>query len=227
MPRPPRFIVPNFPHHVVQRGHNGRQIFFNDRYYKQYLDFLRKYKEELECKIYAFCLMTNHVHIIINPGNNILSLSKFMMCVSGMFTRYANHFEDCRGTLWEGRYKVSVIDTDSYLLACSRYVELNPVTANMVSRPEQCFWSSYRSKIGLNPINWLDLDPCYLGIGKNNLERFAAYKQWIKKGISKNERKIIRGAYRKGIPTGPPIFVDEIMKKFNCQLKRNGRPLDV
>ena len=110
MPRSARIIMPNHPHHVIQRGHNQQTVFTNDDHYRYYLDNLAEWKEALDCKIFAFCLMPNHVHLVIDPGGNPENLGKLMKRVAGRQTRYANRVEGRSGTLWEGRYKSSPID---------------------------------------------------------------------------------------------------------------------
>ena len=159
MPRLSRIILPNQPHHIIQRGHNKQDVFLSEDDYRYYLENLNDWKQRLGCKIYAYCLMTNHGHLIIDPGSKATSLSLLMKRVAGRQTRYVNRRYRRTGTLWEGRYKSSPIETDAYLLACCRYVELNPVRAHIVRLPEQYQWSSYRSKVGLAEWSGLDQIP--------------------------------------------------------------------
>ena len=133
MPRMGRVALPNYPHHVVQRGHN-RQVVFAE---------LAEFKEEYAINVYGFCLMTKHVHLVLQPGERVAGLGQLMKRLAGRQTRYMNRQEQRSGTLWESRYKSSPIQTEAYLLACCRYVELNAVRARMVSRPEDYRWSSY------------------------------------------------------------------------------------
>ena len=179
MPRAARLVIPNCPHHVIQRGHNRQVVFANDQDYQYYLANLWEWKAYLHCKIYAYCLMTNHVHLIIDPGREPAALGKLMKRVAGRQTRYVNRLETRTGSFWEGRYKSSPVDTDEYLLACCRYVELNPVRAHMVTRPDQHPWSSYRAKVGLAEQAGLDLDPAYLGLGDTPTARIERYRQWV------------------------------------------------
>ena len=135
MPRPLRILLPNTPHHIVQRGHNRQTVFVGDDDYNSYRDNLIHFKKGFGGKIYAYCLMTNHVHLVIDPGDDPESLSKLMKRVAGRQTRYANKFEGRSGSLWEGRFKSSIISTAEYLTACCRYIELNPLRAGMVAAP--------------------------------------------------------------------------------------------
>jgi putative transposase len=127
-----RVVLPNYPHHVVQRGHNRQVVFAEPSDYQHYLDDLRELKTLFDVKVYAFCLMTNHVHLLLAPGDSVAGLGQLMKGLAGRATRYRNKLEGRSGTLWESRYKSSVVQTDTYLLACSRYIELNPVRAQMV-----------------------------------------------------------------------------------------------
>ena len=156
MPRQSRIVLPYCPHHIIQRGHNRQVVFTGDEDYLYYLDNLREWKTELGCKVYAYCLMTNHVHLILDPGENVENLGLLMKRIDGRQTRYVNTLENRSGSLWEGRYKSSPIHAGEYLLACCRYIELNPLRAGMVEEPEQYRWSSCSSKTGGKNVPWLD-----------------------------------------------------------------------
>ncbi len=132
MPRNARIIIDDYPHHIIQRGHNRQVVFASDDDYLFYLDNLQEWKDTFGCKVYAYCLKTNHVHLIIDPGTDGHSLAMLMKRIAGRQTRYVNKREKRGGTLWEGRYKSSPISTNEYFLACCRYVELNPVRAGIV-----------------------------------------------------------------------------------------------
>jgi putative transposase len=226
MPRTSRVVLPNYPHHVIQRGHNRQVVFVRDEDYLYYLENLYEWKRELGCKVYAYCLMSNHVHLIIDPGDRVENLALLMKRVAGRQTRYVNNLESRRGTLWEGRYKSSPIDKDSYLTACCRYVELNPVRARIVDDPGEYRWSSYRHKAGIENIDWLDEDPSYLGLGKTNKERERQYIESVKESIPKSEWDIIRQAVQRGQLTGTSRFIEEVEEKIGRRVEfwRQGRP---
>ena len=122
MPRTARAIVPDTPHHIVQRGHNRNAVFIENRDYQYYLDTLLEWKELLDIRVYAWCLMTNHVHLILRPSNDRQSIGLLMKRLAGRQTRYVNKKVRRSGSLWEGRYKASAIHADTYLLQCCRYV---------------------------------------------------------------------------------------------------------
>ena len=132
-------------------------------------------KEELGCKVYAYCLMTNHIHLLVEPIDKAENLA-LLACRQ---TRYVNKLEGRCGTLWEGRYRSSPVDRNEYLLACCRYVELNPVRAGIAVTHENYGWSSFRQRAGLAPMEWLDADPCYIGLGDNNRSRALRYREWV------------------------------------------------
>ncbi len=223
MPRQGRVVLPNWPHHVIQRGHNKQTVFHAEEEYAAYLRNLGEWKRILGCQIYAYCLMTNHVHLIINPGPKAGNLARLMKRVAGRQTRAVNARQGRTGTLWEGRYKSSPIETEAYLLACGRYVELNPVRARMVSRPEQYRWSSYRARAGLSEWGWLDPDPCYLGLGRSAPERAKRYREWARAAIPEGEWERIRKAIQRGQLTGGERFIALAAKQVGRRVEFRGR----
>lgn len=142
MARLPRFIVPGQPQHVIQRGNNRQPIFCTSRDYQYYLEKLAFAAEEHDCRIHAYVQMTNHVHLLVSP-NAPEGLSKMMQTLGRYYVQYFNYHYKRTGSLWEGRYKSSLISSDQYLFSCMRYIELNPVRAGMVNHPSEYPWSSY------------------------------------------------------------------------------------
>jgi putative transposase len=136
MPRTGRLLIPECPHHIIQRGHNKNVVFLADQDYQYYLDNLKEWKQELKIEIYAWCLMTNHIHIIARPPKQASVISKMMKRVNGRQTMYTNKLESRSGSLWDGRFKASPIQEEQYLINCCRYIELNPVHAGMVRDPQ-------------------------------------------------------------------------------------------
>ncbi|MFH1217963.1 MAG: transposase [Pseudomonadota bacterium] len=226
MPRQSRIVLPNCPHHIIQRGHNRQVIFAAEEDYLYYLENLREWKTRLQCKVYAFCLMTNHVHLVIDPGDNTENLGMLMKRIAGRQTRYINKMEKRTGSLWEGRYKSSPINANEYLLACCRYVELNPVRAGMVQEPTQYRWSSCPAKTGIQELPWLDLDPFYMNLGNTTVERAGKYKKWLCDTVPEEELKLIREATQRGQLTANKKFEKEVSKKLGrrIELRGPGRP---
>ncbi|MDH3673103.1 MAG: transposase [Gammaproteobacteria bacterium] len=226
MPRTGRVVLPNTPQHIIQRGHDRGTVFTEPRDFLYYLANLRTWKDALRCKVYAYCLMTNHVHLILDPGDDPENLGLLMKRVAGRQTRYVNALKGRTGSLWEGRYKSSPIETDRYLLACCRYVELNPVRARMVATPRDYPWSSHKVKLGEARDQLLDLDPCYLALGNTQTQRVQRYRKWVDETIPDHEWSLIRSVVQRGQPTGGRKFVDEISQKVGrrIELRGPGRP---
>ena len=221
-----RIVLPNYPHHVVQRGHNRQVVFAGEADYCRYLDDLRELKTAFGVSVYAYCLMTNHVHLLLSPGDEVAGMGRLMKALAARATRYRNKLERRTGTLWESRYKSSPVQTDQYLLACCRYIELNPVRARMVGHPHEYMWSSYRQRLGHEVDDWIDYDPCYLGMGMTASERRHKYKQFTEQGIDHDELSLIRQALQRGQLTGSERFTDEVEKilGLRVEFRAQGRP---
>lgn len=222
MPRMARVVVPNYPHHVVQRGHNRQVIFAARDDYRRYLETLRECKKRYGIAVHAFCLMTNHVHLLLTPSESS-SLGKLMKRLAGRQTRHQNRLEGRSGTLWEGRYKSSLVDHDEYLLACSRYIELNPVRAGIVGVPEDYQWSSCRYRFGADVCDWLDLDPAYLALGATEAERRRQYREFLEAAIPRGQSELIREAAQRGQLTGGEAFALEVAEIIGRRVERRGQ----
>ena len=177
-------------------------------------------------KLYSYCLMTNHVHLIVDPGNEADNLGRLMKRLAGKQTRYVNKLEKRTGSLWEGRYKSHPIENNEYLMRCCRYVELNPIRARMVDMPDKYRWSSYQNKIGKTALECLDFDFNYVALGSDDISRQKHYQALVEEGINKEEVKAIREALQYGRPYGSSGFEEEIENKLGIRLTANkrGRP---
>lgn len=223
MPRMGRVVLPSYPLHLVQRGHNRHVVFAAEDDYQRYLDDLQELKEAFRVRVYAYCLMTNHVHLLVEPGEAVSGLGRMMKALAGRTTRYRNRLEGRSGTLWESRYKSSLVQTDAYLLACCRYIELNPVRARMVVDPGDYPWSSYRARLGDVQSEWLDRDPCYLGLGETDAERRGRYAEFVANAVPEDELKLIRDAVQRGQLTGNHRFVEEVERVIGRRIESRGR----
>lgn len=143
MARHPRFCLPGYPQHVIQRGNNRDILFADDQDYRVYLEILGEASQRFGCAIHAYVCMTNHVHLLVTPIGES-AISQTMQSLGRKYVQYFNHRYQRTGTLLEGRYKASLIDSDGYLLTCYRYIELNPVRAGMLEKPMRYSWSSHR-----------------------------------------------------------------------------------
>ncbi|MDH3628946.1 MAG: transposase [Acidobacteriota bacterium] len=223
MPRTARVVMPGYPHHVIQRGHNRQPLFSREEHYKSYLRTLVEWKQQFKCKVFAFCLMTNHVHMVIEPGEDPTSLGRLMKRLGGRYTRFINRLEERTGTVWEGRFKSSPIDTDPYLMACFRYIELNPVRAGMVASPAQYPWSSYAHHAISPDLPWLDEHSLYFDLGVTRGERLARYREWVNESIPASELKLIRHAAQRGQLTGGVQFQELVEKRMERRVVSRGR----
>jgi len=222
MPRGPRVVLTDYPHHVRQQGHNRKTVFAKPADYRFYLDTLAEWKSKLGCRIYAYCLMTNHVHLIVDPGAVRENLALLMKRLAGRYTRHVNRARGRSGTVWNGRYKSSPIDTDDYLLACARYIELNPVRASMVVAARDYPWSSYRAKVGLAPCPWLDEDPCYTALGGSPRERLERYRRFLASAVPHGEWELIRSAIQRSQLSGSNRFQELVARRIGCRVEFRG-----
>ncbi|MHB1695659.1 MAG: transposase [bacterium] len=226
MPRTKRVILPEFPHHIVQRGHNRQIIFAQKEDFFRYIENIKELKVEFNIKIFAYCLMTNHIHLLMQPGKDVLKLPLFMKKISGRTTRYFNLLEGRSGTLWESRYKSSPVQKDEYLLACCRYIELNPVRAGITENPGAYPWSSYIARTGGDGKDWLDLDPVFLGLGETEAKRLENYQKFIQDNVAPEELKFIRESIKRGQLTGNSKFEEAVEQIIGRRIERRaqGRP---
>lgn len=227
MPRRGRVIAPGYPHHIVERGHNRQTVFFTDGDRSAYLATLCQFREQLGLQIYAYCLMTNHVHLIVNPGKDSHNFSLLMKRLAGRHTRRLNQLKRRTGTSWEGRFKCSPIESDTYLLACARYIDLNPVRAHIVARPEDYGWSSLQARTGLSNCPWLDPDPCLLALAPTIEQSQQRYREFVARGIPKCQIEFLRTAVQRNQLTGSDTFIREIeqLTGVRVQNRRPGRPI--
>ena len=175
MARKPRNILAGYPFHVIVRGNNRQAIFHDDDDRTTFKRILREACTAHGLSVHAYVLMTNHVHLVATPARPD-ALSRVMQAVGRQYVRRFNHRHDRTGTLWEGRFRASLIQGDRHLLACQRYVEMNPVRAGMVARPEQFPWSSHRHHLGLASDPLVSPHSVYWALGNTPFERELAYR---------------------------------------------------
>jgi putative transposase len=209
MARLPRLSLPSYPHHVIQRGNNRQPIFLAPNDYAVFLECLRAAKQKCRARLYAYVLMTNHVHLLMEP-EQVGDLGRFMQSVGRRYVRYINDVHMRTGTLWEGRFKSAVVSRDEYLIMCSRYIELNPVRAGMVRHPRDYPWSSYHRRALGHPDDLVDEDPWYLSLGNTTKDRAHVYANWLEASIADNEWELIRRATQQGRVVGNDAFQEEI-----------------
>ena len=220
MPRLPRYVLPGHPQQVIQRGNNRCPIFIADDDYGCFRHYLTQACDRYGCHIHAYVLMTNHVHFLMTPDKED-SIGKVMQSVGRRYVQYFNTTYQRTGTLWEGRYKATLIDTEAYLLTCSRYIELNPVRANMVRHPGEYRWSSYQANTLGKRDALVTQHALYRALGSTATHRQAAYRALFVAHIDEKTLAAIRQATQKGWALGNDSFKDAI----EFHLKRRTRPL--
>jgi len=226
MPRKPRFNLPGVPQHVVQRGNNRSPCFSEEQDYRQYLDDLEVSAENYQCRIHAYVLMTNHVHLLVSPCYTH-AISQMMQALGRRYVYYFNHRYKRTGTLWEGRYRSSLVDSEAYLLACMRYIELNPVRAGMVEQPSQYRWSSFHSNARGEASELLDPHPVYLSMNRDEQLRQQAYRNLFLDQLEADLIDEIRDTLNHELVLGRSLFKDLIEQETGRQarLGRPGRPV--
>lgn len=193
MARLPRLNLPDIPQHVIQRGNNRQPCFYTKRDYAVYLLKLREYAIQYKVSIHAFVLMTNHVHLLATPKTET-GVNQMMQALGRYYVRYFNRRHDRTGTLWEGRFKSSIVDSDQYFLVVSRYIELNPVRANMVEYPDDYAWSSFHFNGRAKRIKLINPHELYLALGSTHALRAENYASLFETEIPTFKIKEIRGA---------------------------------
>ena len=207
----PRYAAPGWPQHVIQRGTNRSVLFVAGSDYGFFLECLRTACEKHGCHVHAYVLMTNHVHLLITP-TTASGIGQVMQSVCRKYVRRFNDTYQRTGTLCEGRYKATLVDTEHYLLACHRYIELNPVRAGLVEAPGDYPWSSYRAN-GLSATDPLVAPhERYLALGENVRARQAAYRALFGEPLTDATLSDIRHATNKGWALGSRRFRDDVAR---------------
>ena len=225
MPRRPRIHLDQVPLHIVQRGHNREPCFFADDDYFSYLHWLGEALREAECLLHAYVLMTNHVHLLLTPKRGA-RVPKLIISLGRRYVQYINRTYRRTGTLWDSRYKSSLVQAETYLLTCQRYIELNPVRAAMVADPAHYRWSSYRANGLGQPDARLAPHELYNALGPNATERQAAYRALFRAHLDHDAIVDIRLALNQNQPLGNARFYARIeqMTGVRRETKPRGRP---
>jgi putative transposase len=225
MARQPRIDLPGIAQHIIQRGNNRTACFFSDDDHRHYLEWLSLAAEKYGGSVHAYVLMTNHVHLLAT-GAEVGALGRMMQSLGRRYVRYVNSSYRRSGTLWEGRYKSGLIDSDRYLLTCYRYIELNPVRAGIVKLPGEYRWSSFN--LNANGIKDDVITPhaTYLSLGKSDAARLSAYRRLFRNVIDNDDIQTIRDHVNQGKVLGSEAFKNRIEAILNrrVRLARPGRP---
>ena len=217
-PRIARLVGNGYPHHIVQRGNNKEKVFRDVKDFEKYLSLLSRYSEEKSVSILAYCLMPNHVHLLVRPSEDG-GLPKMMQGVALCYTQYLNRKKGRSGRLWECRYHSTLIDGDKYLWAVSKYVENNPVRAGIVKRPEDYVYSSATAHL-FGKQDALLQEPLF------ERGELNEYRKFMKAEESKQVLEEIRKQTRVGRPLGDARFLENLSERLGCSLsfRPMGRP---
>jgi putative transposase len=230
MPRRARIALPNVPIHLIQRGNNRQPCFFADEDYRRYLDWLAEYALKLHCQVHAYVLMTNHVHLLISSDRADAG-GALMKSLGQRYVQYVNRVYRRSGTLWEGRFRSCLVQEEDYLLGCQRYIELNPVRANMVVHPADYKWSSYRANAQGEPDVLVQPHSLYAALGGDNVSRQAAYRELFRYELEPGLVDEIRRATNGNFALGSERFAAEVASMLGRRVVpgMSGRPrkLDV
>ena len=210
MARIARVVIPNYPHHVTQRGNRRQLVFFNDGDYQAYLSMMSAALKKAEVEVWAYCLMPNHVHLVVTPKKED-GLRRFFGEAHRRYTRRINFREGWRGHLWQERFHSFVMD-ENYLLAAVRYVELNPVRAGLCSRAEEWRWSSVHAHLSKEDDSLVTVKPM--------LSRINNWLEYLGECSSDETINLIRLCSRTGRPLGMSDFMDQVERLVGCSLRK-------
>lgn len=225
MARLPRLSVSGYPHHVLQRGNNRQPIFLRDADRQRMLGLLEENAHQFEVAIHAYVLMDNHFHLLLTPRSDE-GLPRMMQAVGRRYVRYFNDAHGRSGTLWEGRYKSTLIEAGHYLLACMAYMDLNPVRAGLVAQARDYPWSSHGHYAGLRADHLVMPHPLYWELGNTPFAREAAYARLVQDGLGARQQQALTESVLRGWALGGPDFLAELQKKTDRRLSKAspGRP---
>lgn len=225
MARLPRLTVPGYPHHIIQRGNNRQAIFAGNADYEALLAMIEEHAREHGVAIHAYVLMSNHFHLLATP-ETAEGIPKMMQAVGRRYVRYFNQRQGRTGTLWEGRYKSTLIQAERYLLACMAYIDLNPVRAGIALEPGNYPWSSHGHYVGLCNDRLVSPHPIYWELGNTPFARDAAYADLVRAGISAQQQRALTDSALRGWALGEADYVADLQRRTQRRVSktRAGRP---
>jgi putative transposase len=226
MARLPRLTVPGYPHHIIQRGNNRQAIFASADDYRELLAMLEQHAGECGVAVHAYVLMSNHLHLLATP-ETVEGIPEMMQSVGRRYVRYFNRRQGRTGTLWEGRYRSTLIQAERYLLACMVYLDLNPVRAGIAELPAEYPWSSHLHSIGRRHDRLITPHPIYWELGNTPFAREAAYAQLVQSGLARCDVQALTDSALRGWALGEPDYVADLQKRTSRRVvkSRAGRPV--
>jgi putative transposase len=228
MARLPRLTLPGYPHHVIQRGNNRQAIFTSPQDHQTLLDLLMESADKFKVDVHAYVLMSNHFHLLVTP-RLADGLPMMIQAVGRRYVRYFNDLQGRTGTLWEGRYRSTVIEAERFLLACMAYIDLNPVRTGVVAQAADYPWSSYGHYTGQRIDKLITPHPLLWELGNTPFAREAAYAEMVHSGISLVQQSALTDAALSGWVMGSSEFVVGLQKKTMRRLTKSapGRPISI
>ncbi len=225
MARRQRVAPTGVPQHVIQRGNNRQVCFASEDDMRAYLSWLTEYAKKSDVEVHAWVLMSNHVHLLCTPQATD-AVSRMMQAVGRMYVRYFNYTYQRTGTLWEGRFKSCLVESESYLFHLYRYIELNPVRAGMVTQPDEYSWSSYPCNAFGKESKLHTPHPLYLSLGKTRSERLGNYRALFSAHVEGVLLDEIRLSVNKGLVLGHERFAEQIEQLTGQRVTpgKRGRP---
>jgi len=225
MARQPRLALPGYPHHVIQRGNNRQPIVLDETDRRMLYSLWLEESQRHKVAVNAYVLLDNHFHMLLTPPSDE-AMSLMMQSVGRTYVRYFNKRHNRSGTLWEGRYKSSLIDSEGYLLTCMAYIDLNPVRAGLAESAEDFSWSSYKHLAGQSIDKLVTPHALYWGLGNTPFAREAAYAEFVAGGLSVATQKALTESALKGRVVGRPDFLTSLEKNTQRQIlpQKAGRP---
>ena len=226
MARLPRLTIPGYPHHIIQRGNNRQPIFVTPSNYEDLLGMLLENAQKFGVAVHAYVLMSNHFHLLATPQAQD-ALPQMMQAVGRRYVRLFNDANARTGTLWEGRYKSTLIQTERYLLPCMAYIDLNPVRAGLVAEARDYPWSSHGHYIGLRNDRLVSPHPLFWELGNTPFAREAAYADLVRAGITADQQNDLTQSVLRGWALGEPDFVARLQKQTERRVSKSqaGRPV--
>lgn len=225
MARLPRLTIPHYPHHIIQRGNNRQAIFGTTADYELLLGLIDEHARKQHVAVHGYVLMSNHFHLLATPETEE-GIPQMMQAVGRRYVRNFNLRHARTGTLWEGRYKSTLIQAERYLLACMVYMDLNPVRAGMVQDPAEYRWSSHLHYIGRRSDKLITPHPLYWELGNTPFARDEAYGALVRAGISESEKQALTDSTLRGWALGEPDYVAELQRRTERRVTPGhaGRP---
>ena len=225
MARLPRLTLPGYPHHLIQRGNNRQAIFASTADYEAMLGLLQESSRKFGVAVHSYVLMTNHLHLLATP-QDANGVPQLMQALGRGYVRYFNSRQSRTGTLWEGRYRSTLIQAERYLLACMVYIDLNPVRAGIAGDPAAYPWSSYLHYAGQRADKLITPHPLYWELGNTPFAREVAYVDMVHAGISSQQQQALTNATFRGWALGEADYVAELQRRTErrVSIAKAGRP---